>query len=46
ILRVYKQDGIDEVAFSFTEPLRLFLVNPLTDKQSEIINLVTPIKVY
>lgn len=46
ILRVYKQDGIDEVAFSFTKPLRPFLVNPLTDKQSEIINLVTPIKVY
>ncbi|MDX5064323.1 DNA polymerase III subunit beta [Lactobacillus crispatus] len=46
ILRVYKQDGIDEVALSFTKPLSPFLVNPLKDNQSNIINLVTPIKVY
>lgn len=46
ILRVYKQDGIDEVALSFTKPLSPFLVNPLKDNQSNIINLVTPIQVY
>lgn len=46
ILRVYKQDSIDEVVLSFTQPLRPFLVNPLKDNQNDIINLVTPVRVY